>query len=1670
MAETPDGRVVALRPLTSFPFDTAFTVTVRAGVRSLEGPRTTTTAVRWKFATPGPFRVVGLAGSRRERPAPGEPWRIGFSNPVDRASLDAATITVEPPVELQSAVAIGPYVELRAASQPDRTYRVTLDPALSDVFGQPLGSSEPVPVRVGKRRPRLAILGGDHVILDPASDPVLQVRTVGLDRIKVLVYAVGPQHWADWQAAQGWRWSDKDIQFPGERVGELVLTVTGSGREWADAQVDLSSWLDDRCGQFIVRVEPKDRMSEAERRRLTDASWVQVTRLGVDAVVDATTLRAWVTDLSTGAPIGGATATLGPASAVSGADGTCALSLTDDPEPVLAVSLGRDVALLPAGPVRGWHRRDLSPSAAWMVFDDRGLYRPGESVRLKGWLRTRTAGPAGDIAPAPAALESVSWTAWDAVGNEIASGAVPVDGLGGFDITVELPEEVALGQARVDLRLPHQLDLRDEMCSHRFRIAEFRRPEYEIAVHIAPDRAIVGDVVTASAQADYYAGGALRGAPVRWWVTATPARYSPPGWDRFTFGAEKPWWQEDFWSDDVDEVGASFEGVTGDDGRHHLAIGTDLGSDPRTWSVCAEATVEDVNRQAWTASSSVLVHPAALCVGVRSQRSFVTGGRPLEIETVVVDLDGAPMPDIPVDVRAERWEHRQVAGRWQWVVAETVERGVTSGTGAVGVTLERLTPGRWTVSVEAADGEGRAHRSTIEVWIAGAGAGLRAEDDELQLIPSQQSYAPGDVAEVLLVAPFSPAYGVLLVERDGVVHTEPLRVTDTLHTLRVRVEDAHVPGVHVHVLLAGAGFAEASVHLAVPPVTRTLAVAVTPQAPRLAPGEQTVLDLVVTAADGSPVTGAGAAVIVVDEAALAVAGYRNPDPLRVFYPQRDAGVQTARSRPRMLVAQPDMPPDPDEMAIAAMCLEASPPAGSLRTRAMPSEVGAPPIRTRSDFSALAVFAASVITGADGHAAVPVRLPDNLTRYRVLAVATDGAARFGVGESSLTARLPLMVRPSPPRFLSWGDTFELPVVVQNQTEAAREVEVAVRADNAVLTQGAGRRLVVPANDRAEVRFPAATDSVGRACFEVVAAAGPDTDAARVTLPVWSPATTEAYALHGVLDDAALQQPVRAPADAVRSFGGLEITLSSTGVAALSDAVMYLADYPFECAEQVASRVLAIAALRDVLSAFGTEENVSPAELESAVVRDIETLAARQCADGGFGWWRRTEESWPYISVHVGNALARARAKGFTAPEEVVTALLDYLRTIQRRFPHDYPADSRAAIEAYAISVRAALGDPDPAAAQELLARSGGGLSVEGLAWLLPVLAADASARDETREVRRKLANSVVETAGPASVTVRYEDGAHLLLASDRRADAVVLEALIADQPESDLIPKLVAGLLAHRRAGRWGSTQENAFVLLALGRYYDTYEAATPDFVARVWLGEAFAGEQRFHGRTTDRRHLVVPMATLAARSDDEHDLLLAKDGPGRLYYRLGMRYAPADLALGSLDRGFEVSRAYEAIDDPSDVRRDDDGTWRIRAGARVRVSLTMTTPTRRYHVALVDPLPAGLEPVDPALATTAADTGSDGSEVGVVGAPGLVGPGRSAGHWSWWSRPWFDHENLRDNRAEAFTSLLWEGTYRYRYTARATTPGTFTAGPPKAEEMYSPEVFGRGATDRVVVE
>ena len=1693
-AQAGDARWLAFRTREPLPPDMGVTVTVDAGTPSAEGPLTTAAAQSWGFHTFGPLRVTGhRCGWPEGHCPPGTPWQIELSNPIDPATFSDEMVRVDPALPGLVVAAYGPRLMVQGGSKPHTAYRVTLAASLPDAFGQTLGGPQTLSFAVGRAEPSLLAAGGEMIVLDPAAGPRLSVYSTGLATLDVTVHRVAPSDWPAYRAFQERAQRDRALPPPpGTRVSSRTVPVAGSPDELAETVIDLQAALTGGLGHAVVVVTPGGPPRPASDgwpgRVIT---WVQATRIGLDAFVDSSRLVAWATALDDGRPLAEVEVELVPGGprAETADDGLATLSLAA-PSIALVARKGNDVAFLPARTSwwdkTGWQRTEASDELRWMVFDDRGLYRPGEDVKVKGWVRLIGYGPTGDVEAPPAAVQSIAYLLRDSQGNEVAKGAAPVGALGGFDLTLALPPTMNLGASLLELsatapgvgRVAH---------GHPIQVQEFRRPEFEVTASASAGPHFVGGEALVTVRAAYFAGGVLPDAAVTWTVRSTRGQFTPPGRDDFTFGAWVPWWRR--WDAAASPRTETFESRTDPSGQHHLKIAFDRVDPPQASQVEAEATVMDVNRQAWTSTARLLVHPADVYVGLRSPRLFVQPGERLFVDSIVVDLDGRAVLGRPVAVTSERMEWKQVKGEWTEVAADREECPLTSVAEPTRCGFKPDAGGRYRVTAIVTDAKGRPNQSRIQLWVAGGAQPPRRDvaQEEVTLVPNRKEYRAGETAEVLVLSPFADAEGLLTLRRSGLVRSERFRIQGASHTLRIPIEDAFVPDLHVQVDLVGAAprttdqgavdaklpkrpaFARGTIDLAVPPEQRTLAVSVAARDAALEPGGKTDLAIEVKDAQGRPVAGAELAVVVVDEAVLALTAYKIPDPLEVFYAKRDPGVADHHLRAHVVLGRPtDLPVE--ELAMDAVAQSArfgvaggivggAPPRAPMAMKAAREDkAAAAPIALRADFRALALFAPSVRTDSNGHATVAVTVPESLTRYRITAVAVSGPRDFGKGESTITARLPLMVRPSAPRFLNFGDRFELPVVVQNQTDTAMTVDVAVRAANAVLAQGAGRRVTVPAGDRVEIRFPVTTERAGTARFQVGAASGRFADAAFVVLPVWTPATTEAFATYGQIDAGALRQPIETPRDVVPQFGGLEVTTSSTALSALTDAVLYLTAYPFECAEQLSSRVLAVAALKDVLTAFEAKGLPPPAEMTAAVDRDVTLLARLQNDDGGFPFWRRGDPSWPYLSIHAAHALQRAKEKGFVVPETTLARAREYVRNVERSIPREYGPDVRRTIVAYALHVRARMGDRDPARARALLREAGvEKVSFEALGWILPLLSADPGSQAEAAEIVRHLTNRVTETAAAAHFAVSYGDQEYLILYSDRRADAVVLEGLIAAQPKSDLIPKIVAGLLAHRRRGRWENTQENTFVLLALDRYFAAYEAVKPDFAARLWLGDAYAGEHAFRGRTTERHQVEIPMAQLGTAGSTS-DLILSKEGAGRLYYRVGLRYAPASLRLAAADQGFTVERVYEAVDAPADVRHEAGGSWRIRAGARVRVSLTMVAPARRYHVALVDPLPAGLEALNPALATTGA----------LPPAPEDGGRAEK-GPW-WWSHPWFEHQNLRDERVEAFTTLLWEGVHSYSYLARATTPGHFVVPPPKAEEMYHPETFGRGATDTVTIE
>ncbi|MFW2333044.1 alpha-2-macroglobulin family protein [Ilumatobacter sp.] len=1712
------GRAVAFRPVGELPPDSTFRVTIGPDIPSAEGPRTSPRTESFDGRTFGSLELVRTNCESGNGCEPGTPFVFEFSNALDGAEFSADLVSVEPAIPNLSINVFGNVVELQGRTAGRTTYTVRFDGELSDVFGQKLGEPVSVDVEVGSARPALIGLPREWITTDPTAEtPHVNVTTINHESIRARVWAVSPVDLDAFRAYQEAQWSDEDAPDPDwPLLFDEVIEIDAGEDEYVETAIDLSSAFAEVGSQVVVRVDPTRDFSPNDddywRNRPT-ISWVQSTTIGIDAFFDHQRLVIWTTDLRTGDPLGGVPVELIGDGRIATTDeeGLAELDLGEEGTLGLWANTGDGTSFLPAQWYEGWTASSRSDEGRWFVFDDRGIYRPGETVRITGWLRNFTSS-------AEARLElyddgvSVRYTAWDAQGNEIASGTTDLNALGGFNLAVDIPEGANLGPAWVEFQAVGLGPDQFASTTHSFSIQEFRRPEFEVTADTETAGPFyVAEPATVRVDAEYFSGGPLPDADVEWLVSRRDTTYRPPNWDEYTFGLWTPWWgyggdvaverSADVAFEPCFDCGPGFAtefeqftGRTDAAGSHYLQIDFDGREVDLPTAVTAEATVFDVDRQAWASRTDLLVHAAEYYVGLRSDRAFVREGTPIRIDAVVTDVDGGTVPGRDVTVTAGRVEWVLAGGEWVEQIADELTCSVTStadaSDGSMRCGFAADVGGTYRITATVTDDAGRTNRTEMTQWVSGGeGRPTRnVEQGSVTIVPDRDEYEVGDTAELLVQAPFSPAHGIVTVMHGGIVSTEAFEAEDGSAVVEIPIEAEWVPNVDVQVDMAGSdertdddgnpqpdlpprpAYATGRIGLPIPPLDRALTVVATPADEAVEPGDDTSVTVAVADADGAPVSGADVAIVVIDEAVLSLTGYELADPLDVFYADIWSNLSSEYMRSSILLARSDQVTAEGDDLARATTAEAAPTdtsAGgdaeemSADADGAVDEAGAgaaaEPIDLRRDFEALAVYAPSETTDAGGEVTVDVPLPDSLTRYRVLAVAVDGATRFGKGESTITARLPLQVRPSAPRFLNFGDEFELPVVLQNQTDEAIDVDVAVQTANLRLTGPVGRTVTVPPRDRVEVRFPTSADEAGIARIRIAAVNGSFADAAEIELPVYTPATAEAFATYGVIDEGAIAQPTAAPADVFPQFGGLEINTSSTALQALTDAVLYLTDYRYESADGLASRIMAIATLRDVLDAFDAAGLPDPTELEAAVARDLEALTALQNDDGGWPYWQRGRQSIPWVSIQATHAMVLAQQAGYEVPADTLDRALTNLAAIEESFPTDYGEEIRNALSSYALYVRGEAGQRDVAKATALYEFAVEDLEPDAMAWLWPSID-DPALRDD---VERRLVNSAVETAGAATFATSYGEDAYVIAQSDHKTDGIVLDALITQTPDSDLVPKVVAGLLGGQTRGRWNNAHENAFVLVALDRYFDTFESVTPDFVARAWLGDLYAAEVPFAGRTTDQVSTLVPMAEVLSVGDGT--ITLQKDGEGRLYYRLGTRYAPTDLILDARDEGFVVDRVYEAVGDTTDVRREPDGTWVIAAGAEVRVRVTMVADARRTHVALIDPLPAGLEPLNPALAVSqtipppSTDEGGEGD---------IAAPFESS--W-WWGWNWFEHQNLRDDRAEAFSSLLPGGTYEYTYIARATTPGTFVVPPARAEEIYAPEVFGRSPSATVVI-
>ena len=1283
----------------------------------------------------------------------------------------------------------------------------------------------------------------------------------------------------------------------------------------------------------------------------------------------------------------------------------------------------------------GWNSN--KPESRGTIFSDRKLYQPGETAWLTAAAYYLQNGQLQQD-------QQVSYqiTLKDPKGAKTDLGRQTTNAFGTFSLELPLKTNQTLGNYTIEAKSDRGVEIRGD-----FRVAEFKPPNFQVDLSLSQEFARRGDRITAEAQSRYLFGAPLQSGQVAYYITRTKADFIPKGWEEFSFGRQWFWPEEEpSLPSDVLQTQATLDEAG--KGSQKVSVGDDL---PHAMTYRVDAEVKDVSNLSVANSKTFTALPSDRLIGLKT--NFIAdAGQPFKVQVIVTDPQGQPIKGEAVKLDLQQMIYSNVTQviegsrvpRDQVEYKSVAQAETRSAEQPQWVELTAPESGSYRIRANLANSRDEVTATDSRIWVAGAGPvswGSRYRNYRLELQLDKKTYRPGEMANVIIQSPYPEGQLYLAVVRHKTLYQTVTPVKGGAPQVRFQVTPDMIPNAAVEAVLirqgqpmqtlqpgelqsvaslARIGFAPFQTNLE----GQYLQVEVTPQAASLQPGQEQTVQLQLKNPQGQPTEGQ-LTVMAVNEAVLQLTNYRPPDLVKTVYAEQAISTRFADNRPEVVLA-PLSSPIAKGWGFG----------GGL-------SAGAGDTRIRKAFKPLAYYQGSVLTDANGKASVNFKLPDDLTTWRVMAVATDGQLRFGKGEATFVSSQPLVTNPVLPQFARVGDRLQGGLAVTNSTGQSGTLNITATLGGAVelADQGANRREAEAPKATQAYRFPIVASRPGEGMVQFVTQLNQISDGFEVPLPVQPLETTEQVVETGTTDTQ-VQIPLQVDPQVVNEAGGLDVTLASTLMPQLkAPARQVLNEEQLPLLEPAASQLAIAATLQQLGQTYG--QTFGEFQPSQQATQALERLQKLQRPDGGFAYFPAQDRADPFVSPYVAEALALAAAAKLPQDSGMADRLKTYLqKTLANPAQYDFCQEQRCKdqLRLEALLGLAALGDRKSDFLAELYERRQQFDTVDQLR-LVRYLSQWPQWQTEATALSQQLEQIMYQTGRSTTVNLPRR---WWWFNSPTTAQAEALRLFIARKATPEQLDKLVTALLDLRRDGTWRCAYDNAQALIALAEYSQLLPTP-PNFSASAKLQDKTLLSGQFQGYQKPSLETSVPTAQLPR---GQSQLQLQKSGQGTLHYLAAYRYRLQGNPPGRFN-GLRVTRSIHPANQKDTLTTMGLATitqpFKVKPGQVFDIELEVITDHPIDHLVINDPLPAGFEAVDTTFqtATPYFQAQSDSWQVGC--------------------------QTIYRDRVMAYGDHLDAGVYSLHYLVRSVTPGSFHYPGSEVHLQYAPEEFGRSASAMVEV-
>ena len=1247
------------------------------------------------------------------------------------------------------------------------------------------------------------------------------------------------------------------------------------------------------------------------------------------------------------------------------------------------------------------------------IITDRNLYRPGQTLKMKGLVRDVTQF-SGLMIPFGG---RVHWSITEADGSRVVGeGDTTVSSYGGWEAEWSVPEKAKLGSYEIRCRGPGG----DYEGVTLVSVQEYRVPLFSVIVEAASPE--VGTTAHARISSAYFHGAPNAGARVHWkatWATSPEYGSEVEGTYRKRFNTYSEVGPS---LDPNSEETKTIEGDTQLDahGFVTLACESPFKDNPavgRT-SVVWRADVTSIDGQTLSGGDTATLFPTETRLGVRTEEQ-ITDPAGVKVEIDALDSEDQNVADVLV--RAELFHVTTKTVKEQ--IAPFVYRYRNTDQFDKVASQESKTPadlifpttetGRYIVAVNAT--KIKTPVVSDETTVTGEKPAELPVINEttFKIEHRAEPFLPGDKAALTIQAPFGGVAWVS-VETNEVLDTLLVPVKGNAGRIELPIKENYAPNATVSIYLVKPGgdkelpherFAYTDVEVRRP--DRDLKIEPHLTAATAKPGDA-VRGEVLATSENKPVPDVDLLVFAVDDAVLRLGDWKLPNIGERFYPKNPFSVRTYEALHGYIENVAKLSLTQKGFTIGGGGEEAV------------SNVK----NVRKEFRTLAYWQGTLKTGADGKVKFEFIAPDNLTTYRIVAVGQTKANQFG-GDATQTIKIskPLLIDLALPRFFRNGDEVELRAVVrQNFADSDAVTARCVTDTNVkllggdVTTQSAQRDAPTVFRFKAKITDPDLVPTKVR--FEAVSSSKKEmSDAVEVTIPVHAPTIVRKESVAGSFNGPQFDAHSAMPQEWKRGRGRFSTTISTSPSLPQISGLPVILEYPHGCFEQISTKLLGYSLLANLL-AYLPDLQQRDAEYRATLERGMKQFADSLLSDGMLPYWPGGNTGNGFVTCQALWSVNESVNAGFEPPAELQEKLASAVSKIVQG---QLPASRFEKCFALFVLTQTGKSDDFRNESQELYLHRNEGTD-EDRALLAIALHQQNIMVREQQQLLREIDKPIKERAfNPATFTSMTRAEAMRAFAFNVISPPMWTKQ--RKQQARDRLSKLMdeAGSL---------STQENLWLLLAF----------------KSMLG----------AETTPELRASQPPASVLSKNDRsaawvdrkiENDLIIKGLNQGALTFLMQAEYSTSEVDTDRVDRGFRIERVVKNL---TDAKRLGTPGAPLKLGDQLLITYRLNTRKLQNFVALEDSLPAGVEVVNPNLA--------------LVGKFYQLPPpdprDRLLG---------LSYSEMRDRAALLYFDTVDPGSGTYSILARATAAGTFRWPATQVAPMYDSRFSGLSPSSVCVI-